>query len=457
MGASGVLRSTTERRVGVAVIVGSALEWFDFYLYAATAVLVFNKVFFPDSNKDLALLAAFATFAVGYFARPIGGVLFGILADKIGRKRVLSITFLLMGISTGLIGLVPSYGSIGVAAPILLVLLRIAQGLGAGAEFGSAIAVAYEHAAKGQRGRLGAWPALGVNIGLFASSLVVFLLQTLLSEESLLSWGWRLPFVASFVLVFLGAWVRARMPETPEFEKDKANRAAAGGRKRDRSSLVELLRFSWRGVLVVGVVTLGYNSVSYVFKTFSLAYLVEFRGLDGSVGTLAVTLAAACAIGVAPLAGRLADRFSPRVILGIGGLATGAMAFPFFALLDTNETVLIWVALISTTGIAVPLMLAASGAYFAQQFPTRVRASGLGLGREVCGAFAGGLAPMIALAIVLGSPTNSPFGVSIMFLVGAALILVGVMFDQRKRAKRREGQLSEPLAAEIAPAVHPAD
>ncbi|MDV7091090.1 MFS transporter [Rhodococcus opacus] len=212
----------THKSVRPAVVIGSALEFFDFFLYATMAALVFGPIFFPSENSTTGTLAVVATFSVGFLARPFGGIIFGFLGDKIGRKTVLSMTFLLMGISTGLIGLIPSYATIGIAAPILLVLLRILQGLGAGAEFGSAVAVSYEHADPKSRGRLGSWPALGVNIGLLASSLTVAII-TSFSDEFLYTWGWRIPFIASFVLVFLGFWVRQQMPETPEFEQVAAN------------------------------------------------------------------------------------------------------------------------------------------------------------------------------------------------------------------------------------------
>ncbi|MGH8964601.1 MAG: MFS transporter, partial [Actinomycetes bacterium] len=300
------------RNVRNAVVVGTALEWFDFYLYAAMAALVFGAVFFPSVDPATGTLVSLATFGAGFLARPVGGILFGALGDRIGRKKVLALTFALMGTSTACIGLLPSYESIGAAAPILLVALRLLQGLGAGAEFASAIAVSYEHAEPGRRGRQGAWPALGSNLGLLCSSLVITLLASL-SEEFLYGFGWRIPFLLSFALVGAGIFVRLRMPETPEFED------AARNQRRARSPLRELVRGHWRPLLVIMVMYFGYNSASYTFKTFSLAYLDTYRGVSPQVGTFGISIAGAVALLVVPLAGRLADRYGARqVVLACG-------------------------------------------------------------------------------------------------------------------------------------------
>jgi MFS family permease len=433
------------RTVGPAVVIGSALEWFDFYLYASMAALVFGPIFFPGGSSVAGTLASIATFAVGFVVRPIGGIVFGHLGDRIGRKRVLSLTFLLMGVSSGLIGAIPSYETIGVLAPVLLVLLRLAQGLGAGAEFGSAVAVAYEHAGVRTRGRLGSWPALGVNIGLFASSLTVTILTTL-DRELLMTWGWRIPFLASFALVALGAWVRARMPETPAFE---AVSRRGGGTQ--RAPLRALLKNDWRGLLVVAMVTVGYLGSSYLFKTFSLSYLTEFRGVAANVGALGVTLASAVAILTVPIAGRLCDRFDARRVQAAGAAGIAALAFPFFWALDTGTPWLIWAVLILGTGVIMPAMLAASGSYYARQFPAEVRTSGLGAGRET-GGIAGGVAPLLAFGLVAVMPGNATWGVSVMFVVSAVLVMIGTLWDQGAGVDERERARTHPVPDE-APAA----
>ena len=239
-------RSAAKRTVVPAVVIGSALEWFDFYVFASMAALVLGKVFFPTYSSVAGTLASIATFAVGFIVRPLGAMFFGYLGDKIGRKRVLALTFVIMGGSTGLIGLIPSYESIGVLAPVLLVVFRLGQGFAAGAEFASAVAVAYEHAGVSTRGRFGSLPALGVNIGLFASSLTVTVL-TSMEDSALESWAWRIPFLASFILVGFGYWVRSRMPETPDFERVSGRSARRGAKP-----LRDMFHTDWRGMGAVG-------------------------------------------------------------------------------------------------------------------------------------------------------------------------------------------------------------
>ncbi|BAH51139.1 MFS transporter [Rhodococcus opacus] len=431
---------TPMKRIGPAVVIGTALEWFDFFLYSSMAALVFGQVFFPSGNSAGSTLAAFATFAVGFLARPLGGVVFGIMGDKIGRKTVLSLSLLIMGGASGLIGLLPSYATIGVAAPVLLVILRVIQGFGAGAEFGSAIAVSYEHAGAKTRGRYTSLPALGVQIGLLAASLSVTAV-TSFGDEFLYSWGWRIPFIASFVLVGVGYWIRRNMPETPEFERV----AAARPQRRSRKIFGDLLRSDWRGLLVVAAVYAGYAAISYTFKTFSLSYLSEFQDVPANVGSFGVALASAVAIAVVPLVGRLCDRVDIRRIMLFAAVSVLLIAFPMFWVLDTGKPVFVWAILILGTGILAPIMIVASSPFMAQQFPTDVRASGLGAGREVSGAIAGGLAPLAALTIVTLSPGHATWGVSLLLMGCALLVVVGVLFDQKNRVLlRSSGTNSSP-------------
>lgn len=419
------------RKVGAAVIVGTSLEWFDFYLYASMAALVFGKVFFPSADSSASTLAAFSTFAVGFLARPFGGIIFGVLGDRIGRKAVLSISLLLMGTASGLIGLVPSYAAIGVAAPALLIFLRILQGFGASAELGSAITVAYEHADEKTRGRFGAYPVMGAQIGLLAASLAVAAV-TSLDDEALYTWGWRVPFVASFAIVLAGYWIRRSMPESDEFEK-----VATEARKRKGHDVfVDLVRGNWRGLLVVAAVYGGYSAISYTFKTFSLSYLTEFQGVAKNIGALGVTFASIVAIIMCPLIGRLSDRIDTRKVMIGGAMGVASMAFPAFWLFDTGETALIWGVMVVTTGVLAPMIMVAASPYMARQFPTEVRASGIGTGREVSGAAAGGLAPVLALTMVTVSSTHATWGVSLLIIGCAVLVIVGTLFDQSRRKAR---------------------
>ncbi|WP_208722241.1 MFS transporter [Rhodococcus qingshengii] len=431
-------RAKTLKRIKWGVVVGSALEWFDFYLYASMAALVFGHVFFPSEDSGTSTLAAFSTFAVGFLARPFGGMIFGYLGDRIGRKSVLTITFMLMGVSTGLIGLIPSYAAIGIAAPILLVITRIFQGMGAGAEGSTAAILAYEHADRGSRGRQAAWPSLGSSIGLLASSLTVAGL-TSLDPEFLHSWGWRIPFVFSFILIGVGTWVRRHLPETPEFEQVSA-RAGAG---KQAHTIRDLMRTNWRALAVVMVFTIGYMSASYTFKTFSLSYLYEFRGIAANVGSFGIALASLVAIGVIPIVGRLCDRYDPRLLLLVAASSTALLAFPFFWMLNTGQSIYIWVALIIASGVLMPTVLAASGSFLSSQFPTHVRSSGVAVGREVGGSFAGGLAPLAALSMVAASDTNATWGVSLLFIAAAACIAAGCIFDQTQHARSQTFTVQE--------------
>lgn len=412
------------RKVAAATIFGSMLEWYDFYLYATMAAIVFSKIFFDPSNPAVASLLAFSTFAIGFIARPFGGVLFGYLGDRFGRKQVLVITFCMMGLCTALIGLIPGYASIGIWAPILLVIIRIIQGLGAGAELSGAAVTSYEHASEGKRGSQGAWPALGLNLGLLLSSLTVYLL-TMNGNEFLLAGGWRIPFIASIVLVAVGLWVRKSIPETPDFkELDKADN------KPPVSPLKLLFRNDLKGLAVVFFVAVGYNALSYIFKTFSLAYLTQFKGVEAHVTSLSVTLASLVAIFAVPFFGWLCDKWSSKTVLMLGGVLSALFAFPFLQLLSTGEPMMIYLAIAVGTGILAPMMFAPQGSFLSRQFPTQTRSSGFGTGREIGTAVAGGLAPLGGLALVAGSATHSTDGVALILAVAGVLVVVFACFDQ---------------------------
>ena len=412
------------RKVAAATIFGSMLEWYDFYLYATMAAIVFSKIFFDNSDPKTATLMAFSTFAIGFIARPFGGILFGYLGDKFGRKQVLVLTFCLMGVCTTLIGLIPSYASIGIWAPILLVFIRIIQGLGAGAELSGAAVTSYEHAAQGKRGSQGAWPALGLNLGLLLSSLTIYLL-TINGNEFLLAGGWRIPFICSIVLVGVGLWVRNSIPETPQFQELSKEAAKA-----KPSPLKALFKNDLKGLAVVFFVAIGYNALSYIFKTFSLAYLTQFKGVDVHVTSLSVTIASLVAIVAVPCFGWLCDKWSSKTVLMLGGLCSLLFAYPFLALLNSGESLMIYLAIGVGTGILAPMMFAPQGSFLSRQFPTQTRSSGFGTGREIGTAIAGGLAPLGALSIVAASATHSTDGVVIILAISALLVVVFALCDQ---------------------------
>ncbi|MDR3661564.1 MAG: MFS transporter [Mycobacterium sp.] len=416
------------RKVAAATIFGSMLEWYDFYLYATMAAIVFSKIFFDASNPQTASLLAFSTFAIGFIARPFGGILFGYLGDKFGRKQVLVLTFCMMGVCTTLIGLIPSYATIGLWAPVLLVLIRIIQGLGAGAELSGAAVTSYEHAAQGKRGSQGAWPALGLNLGLLLSSLTIYLL-TLNGNGFLLEGGWRIPFVCSIALVGVGLWVRNSIPETPEFkELNQQERAQP-----KVSPLKALLKNDLKGLAVVFFVAIGYNALSYIFKTFSLAYLTQYKGVDVHVTSLSVTLASLVAIVAVPFFGWLCDRWSSKAVLILGGAFSLLFAYPFLMLLGSGENWQIYLAIGIGTGVLAPMMFAPQGSFLSRQFPTRTRSSGFGTGREIGTAVAGGLAPLGALSLVSASATHSTDGVALILAIAAVCVVVFALCDQGRK------------------------
>ncbi|MCQ9368813.1 MHS family MFS transporter [Brevibacterium sp. 50QC2O2] len=418
-------------RVRTATLVGTTVEWYDFYLYATMASIVFGHVFFPKSDPQVATLSAFATFAVGFIARPLGGFLFGHLGDRIGRKKNLVITFTLMGIASFLIGCLPSYDTAGVWAPILLVVLRILQGLGAGAEYTSSAVNAYEHARADKRGAQGSWPALGLNIGLLISSAAVYLLS-LKGDEFLINGGWRIGFLVSIVLVAIGLWVRSAVPESPEFEKRVKNNEQADTRLRT------LFAKHWPSLLVVLLVALGYNAVSYIFKTFSIAYVKQFQGFSASTASASVTVAAAIAIIVVPIFGWLCDQIGSKKVIGYGGVISAVFAFIFLWLLSNGTTWGVFVALGIGTGIIAPMMFSAQGAFLSRQFPADVRSSGVGIGREVGTAISGALAPLGALSLVVASPTNSTFWVGVVLVFAGLLVIAGALADRGGKFSRSQ-------------------
>ncbi|MDQ9009556.1 MFS transporter [Acinetobacter gerneri] len=423
-------RSKRLKKVATATIVGSMLEWYDFYLYATMASIVFSKVFFDKSNPSNAAMAAFATFAIGFIARPVGGMFFGYFGDKFGRKKMLFVTFLLMGICTTAIGLIPTYDSIGLWAPALLVFFRIIQGLGAGAELAGAAVTSYEHASDAKRGSQGAWPALGLNLGLLLSSLTIFVL-TLNGEEFLVNGGWRIPFILSFILVLIGLWVRKSLPETPDYQEAHVEKVKTNPFK-------DILRTNMKGLMVVFVLAIGYNALSYIFKTFSLAYLTQFQGVSAHVTSLSVTIASLVAIFSVPFFGWLCDRWSSKKVLILGGCLSVLFAYPFMLLLETANNTAIYLAIAIGTGILAPMMFAPQGSFLSRQFAVENRSTGVGTGREIGTAIAGGLAPLGALGLVASSPTHSTTGVIVILLIAAVLVVVAACCDQGYRFSKHK-------------------
>ena len=383
-------RSSVWQAVSASTI-GTIVEWYDFYIYGTAAALVFSKLFFPTLDPLAGILASYAAYAVGFLVRPLGGVLFAYFGDKYGRKPVLIATLLLMGLSTAAIGLLPTYDSIGIAAPILLTLLRVFQGLGAGAEYSGAVLMSAEYSAD-RKGFWASFPPMAVD-GAIVLSAGVFALFSLLPSDAFLAWGWRIPFLLSLVAVAIGYFVRRRILETPEFTSVAREARAA------TMPVWELIRTRPRAVLIA----MGANvimNVGYVYQVYVLSYMTKQLGVSQNTALISLVIAATCGGCASIFFGSLSDRIGRRRVMLFGSIFTALYAFPFFWLLETRNPVLIAVAM--TIGLVVGLrtVFGVQPAFYAELFPVRFRFSGIALARETTGAFIGGPLPLLATWLV---------------------------------------------------------
>jgi MFS transporter, MHS family, shikimate and dehydroshikimate transport protein len=381
------------RRVLLAGGIGTALEWYDFYVYATASALVFNQLFFPQLSPLAGTLASFATLGLGFIARPFGGLFFGHLGDRIGRKPVLVMTLLLVGCGTALIGLLPTYATIGIWAPILLLVLRLLQGFATGAEYSGAIIMAAEYAPPGRRGFFASVPALGVAAGNVMATGVFALASTVWKTE-LLAWAWRVPFLLSAVLVVIGLYIRSRVKETPTFS------ATVQEQKVARMPIARALVSYRKSFLIVVFAQIGQNGMAYMFNVFGLSYVTTTLKMPKSVGLLALLLANIVQLITILSVGTLSDRFGRRPVYITSALITAAMAFPFFWLVGTREVALICLAFIIASGIGYAGMLGTQPAFFAELFGTSARFSGFAFAREIGTLIGGAPVPFISVALV---------------------------------------------------------
>ena len=384
----------TIRPVILASFIGTAIEWYDFFLYGTAAALVFNRLFFPTVDPLLGTLSAFGTFAVGFVARPIGGIVFGHYGDRVGRKTMLVYSLGIMGVATFLIGLLPSYEAIGIWAPVLLVVLRFAQGIGVGGEWGGAVLMAVEHSPERRRGLAGAWPQMGVPAGLFLSTVIFGLFSTQLSEEAFLSWGWRVPFLLSIAMVAVGLFIRLRILETPAFIRLQHTQS------QEARPLVAAIRHYRRNMLLAMGMRMAENGLFYVYTVFVLTYGPSALGLPRDVMLWGVTIAALSGLVAIPFFGNLSDRIGRRPVYLFGAVFSLAYALPFFWLLDTRSTPIIWLAIAFGVVLGHNAMYGPQAAYFSELFGSRVRYSGTSVSYQLASVVAGGLAPFIATALL---------------------------------------------------------
>ncbi|UJP09602.1 MHS family MFS transporter [Microbacterium sp. KUDC0406] len=414
------------RRVVSASTIGTALEWYDFMLFGTASALVFNRVFFADADPVAGTLASFATFAVGFFARPIGGLLFGHLGDRYGRKWVLVATLTIMAISSCLIGVVPDYRTIGILAPILLVVLRIAQGLGAGAEYAGGSLMAAEHAPEGKRGLYAAIPPTGNALGVILAALV-FTPFTWLPEEEFLAWGWRIPFLVSILILPVGLYIRRRVDETPAFTNDVEQG------HRHRVPFLALMRSHPRQVILSVLASVGPNVATYVPSVYALSYITGNVGLAAWIATVGVLIANVVKLVTLPLSGALSDRFGRRKVFISGALLCALLAFPFFWLLDSGLSILVWLAMLLVLTVSNDLMLGSQAALLAEQFDSSVRFTGVAFSREFAAAVAGGTLPFIAAALT--AATHGTWAISLV-MIGMSLVAAVAAFFLKEGSGR---------------------
>lgn len=381
------------KRVLLASLTGSSIEWFDFFLYATTAALVFNKLFFPTDDPVVSLMLAYLSFSLTFFIRPLGGFIFAHIGDRIGRKKTLVITLSLMGAATVLIGLLPTYEMIGVWAPILLIALRLIQGMGIGGEWGGALLLAYEYAPENRKGLFGSVPQMGVTIGMLLATLAMALMSQL-PDEQFMKWGWRVPFVASAGLVLLGLWIRNGIDETPAFKEAKRIGDVS------RLPLIETLKTHKREVLIAVGAKVVETAPFYIFSTYVVSYATGALSFSRIEVLNAVTIATLVTTLCIPLMGLWSDYIGRKRLFIMGAIVMALYAFPYFMLLNSDSYALLVLATVLGLGIIWAPITAVLGTMFSEIFATRVRYTGITLGYQIGAALAGGTAPLIATLLM---------------------------------------------------------
>ena len=406
------------RRILVASLVGSSIEWFDYFLYGTVAALVFNQLFFVNEDPTIGLLLSYASFALAFFIRPFGGVIFSHIGDRIGRKKTLVITLSLMGVATFGMGLLPTYQAVGIWAPILLITLRLVQGLGIGGEWGGALLLAVEYAPAEKRGLFGAIPQMGVTIGMLLGT-VALSIMTLLPENAFMTWGWRIPFIFSALLVFFGLWIRKGIDETPSFKKVKESGEVP------KLPIVETLKNYWREVLIAVGAKVVETAPFYIFSTFVVSYATANLGFSRTATLTAVMIATIITTILIPIMGMLSDTIGRKKLFIGGTIGMALFAFPYFWLLQQKSVLLLIVATVIGLGVIWAPITAVLGTMFSEIFDARIRYTGITLGYQIGAALAGGTAPLVATAL-LNRFNNSYVPVAIYIIFASVLSLAAI-------------------------------
>ncbi len=412
------LDKKTTWRVLIASLVGSSIEWFDYFLYGTMAALVFNQLFFVNEDPTVGLLLAYASFALSFFIRPFGGIIFSHIGDRIGRKKTLVLTLSLMGAATFAMGILPTYQAIGVAAPIILITLRLIQGLGIGGEWGGALLLATEYAPAERRGFFGSIPQMGVTIGMVMGTLALWLMS-LLPEQQFMSWGWRVPFIFSALLVVFGLWIRKGIDETPEFKEVQQKGEIP------KLPIVDTLRYYWKEVLITIGAKVVETAPFYIFSTFIVSYATSTLGFSRSAVLGSVMVSTVITTILIPIMGSLSDRIGRKKLYIAGTVAMMAFAFPYFWMIHQGSVLMLVLATIIGLGIIWAPITAVLGTMFSEIFDAKVRYTGVSLGYQIGAAVAGGTAPLVATAL-LAAFDNSyvPVALYIMFTAVVSLIAI---------------------------------
>ncbi|WSQ13976.1 MHS family MFS transporter [Streptomyces sp. NBC_01231] len=431
------------KRIVAASLIGTTIEWYDFFLYGSAAALVFNKLFFPDSDPLVGTLLSFLTYAVGFAARPLGALVFGHYGDRLGRKKLLVLSLLLMGGATFAIGLLPTHATVGTAAPVLLTVLRLVQGFALGGEWGGAVLLVSEHGDARRRGFWASWPQTGAPAGQLLATGVLSLLTAVLSDSAFGSWGWRIPFLLSGVLVLVGLWIRLSVDESPVFKQALAQAEArkAAHAQAEKLPLVSVMKHHWRDVLVAMGARMAENISYYVITAFILVYATTSAGVSKQTALNAVLIASAVHFAVIPAWGALSDRVGRRPVYLLGAVGVGLWMFPFFSLVDTGGFGNLILAV--TVGLVMHgAMYAPQAAFFSEMFATRMRYSGASIGAQFASVVAGAPAPLIATALLADYDSSTPIA---LYVIAAAVLTV-VAVGAAKETRHRDLTDVEPSA-----------
>ncbi|ONI91232.1 MFS transporter [Saccharothrix sp. ALI-22-I] len=428
-------------KVVIASLIGTTIEWYDFFLYGSAAALVFNKLFFPTADPLTGTLLAFTTYAIGFLARPLGGLVFGHFGDKLGRKKLLVLSLVLMGGATFAMGLLPTYAAIGVGAPLLLTFLRLVQGFALGGEWGGAVLIVSEHGSAERRGFWASWPQAGAPAGNLLATAVLAVLAGVQSDEAFLSWGWRVPFLLSGALVLIGLWIRLSVSESPVFLE--AQKKAEAQKIQEKPPIVTVVREHWREVLIAMGARMAENVSYYVITAFILVYITTELGMTRSTGLNAVLIASAVHLVTIPMWGALSDRIGRRTTYLIGAVGIGLWMFAFFALLDTKSFLPITLA--ATVGLLLHgAMYGPQAAFFSELFGTKVRYSGASIGYQLASIAAGAVAPLIATALL--ATYDSTFPVVLYVLGMCVLTVIAVLAAKETKGTSLNRTVTEPTS-----------